>query len=266
MVFSRQKVDSGEPAEFGAGNEVVGEGAFVGELEFEQHAFGIDEIDKFQLSRFVGLAADFERLIGFRNETLFVQVYFPVGIAELEEGLPDIGFKRLFSVFKGQLCGGALVIGDEFAWVDRRGRPHGEEVLRAFEEHRDRVLTNLSRWIETDNASRYRARFEVDTLLPGLLSQLGVHPRFSDKGGLDLPCVRSRRLLPDGRILVTYLPNTATREEREAHLLETQAAIVPDESYELEWLYPPGAEQQGGLWLVDLPPGDAAVFLLTPKE
>jgi hypothetical protein len=142
--------------------------------------------------------------------------------------------------------GGALVITSEFAWVDRRGAPWDNDPLLKLKASKTGFVKTSSSWLSGPERKE----------LPGI-SETFIPPGF-----LDLPSSSSVRTLPDGRLLVALLPNEKER-------LRTCGAVVPtDEAFAAELLHPAGQKRQSdaGMWMFDLPAGEAAVFLLTPKD
>ena len=155
-----------------------------------------------------------------------------------------IGFNTFRQVHEQAM--NVLVITSEFGWVDRRGARWNNDLLLKLKESKTGFVKTSSSWLSGPERKQ----------LPGIAEA------FIPPGFLDLPSASSIHTLPDGRFLVALLPN-----ERER--LRTCGAVVPtDEAFHAELLHPAGQKRQSdaGMWMFDLPAGEAAVFLLTPKD
>jgi len=151
--------------------------------------------------------------------------------------------------------GGWIVIDGTFGWVDRTGRPRGDEDLRAriAGAHPERVRVVAA---DTAGASRLVQDLPPLRARQERLSRMGF-PRFT--GAADIAW-RMRTVSGSADELgLVLLPATLTPEERRARLADVslEGVQAPD-GFALEWILPPG----GGT----LRAGDAAVLRITPAH
>jgi hypothetical protein len=154
--------------------------------------------------------------------------------------------------------GGSLLVDGRLAWVDRSGRPWKESVLdRLRQRAPDRVrvvpegLFDL-RAGESPAESRRRLRSFLNPVLadPGL--PFALEGDSTQRAWIIREDWTTRKsVTKDPQILVTLLPNASTAVER-----ASLSGLVPNVSspHRIEWVHPTPGE--------NLPPGDAAVFVL----